>query len=141
MNKYADIMDLPRPKSAHPKMSLENRANQFMPMDALRGFSVAVLAAQRERQLVGRITLSEDALELLDRKIHQLEVGESVTVTHFRLEKIIGDLEIGSYATDAGPVVDIDMENGALGIPNACISFADIYQLERGADELYDGTE
>jgi len=128
-------------------MSLESRANQFVPMDALRGFSVAVLTKQRERQLVSRIILSDDTLELLDRQIHQLQVGDLVTVTHFSLAKVIGDLEIGTYVTETGMVEEIDMENGALVLPHAYVSFSDIYQLESGAakreyeDEPYVGDE
>lgn len=60
------MIHLERPTSAHPKMDIGNRAKQFIPMDALRGFSVAVLTKQREKQLGSRIILSEDEMELLD---------------------------------------------------------------------------
>ena len=46
---YGDIIDLPRPVSAtHPPMSAENRAAQFSPFAALRGFEDAIDAAAQE---------------------------------------------------------------------------------------------
>lgn len=36
--RYADIIDLPRPKMRHPRMDRLNRAKIFAPFDALRGF-------------------------------------------------------------------------------------------------------
>lgn len=135
MERYASILDLPRPKSAHPKMDLGNRANQFVPMDALRGFSVAVLTKQREKQLVTRVHLSEDAQEILDRKLRLLHAGDTVTVTHFRLEKVIGGLEIGTYLTDTAPVEEIDIENRALVLADSYVPFMDIHVIE---SEIFD---
>ncbi|MCF0216432.1 MAG: hypothetical protein HUK21_08165 [Fibrobacteraceae bacterium] len=40
--KYADIIDLPRPKSKHPPMSLTDRGAQFAPFAALTGFDNAI---------------------------------------------------------------------------------------------------
>ena len=38
IRKYADIINLPRPKMRHPRMSSEARAGQFAPFAALVGF-------------------------------------------------------------------------------------------------------
>ncbi|MBQ3430694.1 hypothetical protein IJG20_01150 [Candidatus Saccharibacteria bacterium] len=35
LDEYADILNIERPKSAHPKMSMEQRAKQFSPFSAL----------------------------------------------------------------------------------------------------------
>ncbi|MBR6228422.1 MAG: hypothetical protein IKQ97_01640 [Eubacterium sp.] len=40
--KYADIIDLPRPQSKRPRMSAENRAAQFAPFAALTGYHESV---------------------------------------------------------------------------------------------------
>ena len=40
--KYADIIDLPRPESRRAKMSMENRAAQFAPFAALTGYHESV---------------------------------------------------------------------------------------------------
>ena len=119
-----------RPASAHPKMDVGNRAKQFIPMDALRGFSVAVLTKQREKQLVARIHLSEDEMDLLDWQLHQIQAGDTVTVTYFQLEKMIGDLEIGAYVTETVQVEEVDMEGGALVLAQAYVPFSDLYIIE-----------
>lgn len=36
-NKYSDIIDMDRPVSKHPKMSMHDRAAQFAPFAALAG--------------------------------------------------------------------------------------------------------
>lgn len=139
MERYADIINLPRPESAHPKMTLGNRANQFVPMDALRGFSVAVLTKQREKQLVPRITLSENALDLLDWQFHQIRPGDTVTVTYFHLEKFIGNLEVGTYATETAQVEEVDIENKILALSHAYIPFSDVYTIESETfDQVYE---
>lgn len=124
-----------RPASAHPKMDIGNRAKQFIPMDALRGFSVAVLTKQREKQLVTRINLSEDEMGLLDWQLHQIQSGDTVTVTYFQLEKIIGDLEIGTYVTETAQVEEVDMDGGALVLTRAYVPFLDLYIIE---SEIFD---
>ena len=40
--KYGDIIDLPRPVSNRPRMSIENRAAQFAPFAALTGYHESV---------------------------------------------------------------------------------------------------
>lgn len=47
MGKYDDIIDLPRPKFRHPKMSRKNRAAQFAPFAALRGQKEEIQELQR----------------------------------------------------------------------------------------------
>lgn len=124
-----------RPASAHPKMDIGNRAKQFIPMDALRGFSVAVLTKQREKQLVARINLSEDEMELLNWQLHQIQSGDTVTVTYFQLEKIIGDLEIGTYVTETARVEEVDTVDRALVLSQAYVPFSDLYIIE---SEIFD---
>ena len=129
------MIHMERPASAHPKMDIGNRAKQFIPMDALRGFSVAVLTKQREKQLVARINLSEDKMELLNWQLYQIQSGDTVTVTYFQLEKIIGDLEIGAYVTETSQVEEVDMDGGALVLSRAYVPFSDLYIIE---SEIFD---
>ena len=75
MNDYTDILNMERPLSSHPKMDLGNRAKLFSSFDALRGFDLALLAKQVERQLTVRANLLDDAQELLDRKLHMVRPG------------------------------------------------------------------
>ena len=76
MNDYTDIINMERPPSSHPKMDLGNRAKLFSSFDALRGFDLALLAKQVERQLTVRASLLDDAQELLDRKLHVVTYEE-----------------------------------------------------------------
>lgn len=135
MKDYSDMIHMDRPVSTHPKMDIGNRAKQFIPMDALRGFSVAVLTKQREKQLVARINLSEDETELLNWQLHQIQSGDTVTVTYFQLEKIIGDLEIGTYVTETAQVEEVDIDGGALVLARAYVPFSDLYIIE---SEIFD---
>ncbi len=133
MKDYSDIINVPRPVSAHPKMDVGNRAKQFMPMDALRGFSLAILTKQVERELVTRITLSDDAQEQLDRKLHMIRPGDAVTVTFFRLEKVIGDLKVGAYVKETGIMEEVDMEAGTLILSTVFIPISEIVEVESAA--------
>lgn len=130
MDKYADMLDMPRPVSAHPKMAIANRAKQFMPMDALRGFSAAVLAKQREKQLVTKAVLSEDAQAELEWKLRQLQPGDSVTVPWFQLTKAIGNLQVGTYITENTFIEMVDPETNLLVLPSGFMPFADILEIE-----------
>ena len=41
-SKYEEIINLPRPQSRHPKMSLYSRAGQFSAFNALSGHEEAI---------------------------------------------------------------------------------------------------
>lgn len=127
---YDDIINVRCPTLKHPQMSLENRAKIFAPFDALRGFSLAILTKQAEHQLVSRITLSEDAQEQLDYKLRMVQPGNTVTVTYFRLERVIADLELGTYTSETGEIEEIDTDTGTLFLTNACVPIQEIIELE-----------
>lgn len=133
MRDYSDIINIKRPPLKHPRMTLENRAKAYAPFDALRGFSLAILAKQAERELTTPLILSEDAKEQLNHKLSCLDEGTKVTVKYFRIEKRIGDLEIGTYIQETGPIVSLDIENHALLLPQCYISVEDIIELESTA--------
>lgn len=46
--KYADIIDMPRPKMHHQRMDPLNRAKIFAPFDALRGFDEKIEEVDRQ---------------------------------------------------------------------------------------------
>ena len=130
MNDYTDIIHMERPPSSHPKMDLGNRAKLFSSFDALRGFDLALLAKQVERQLTVRASLLDDAQELLDRKLHMIQPGARVSITYFRMEKMIGDREVGTYITETGTVEAIDLQEKAIVLSAAYIPCSDIIGLE-----------
>ncbi len=63
MSKYEDIMHCSRPVSKHPKMSLHDRAAQFMPFAALTGYDDQIEEAAR---------ITEQKRELSDEEKQQL---------------------------------------------------------------------
>ena len=134
MDDYADIINRERPPSTHPKMDLGNRAKLFSSFDALRGFDLALLTKQAERQLTVRRELLDDAQEELERKLHMLQAGMKVSITYFRMEKTIGDMEVGTYITETGLVEEINAQENAIILPTAFIPISDIAELD--ADEV-----
>lgn len=130
---YEDILYIKRPPLKHLKMSVENRAKSYVPFDALRGFSLALLTKQAERQMVTRIMLSDDAQEQLDCKLHQVQLGDKIAVTYFCLERVIGGLELGTYNRETGKVEDINTQTGILFLSTACVPIQEIIKIESDA--------
>ena len=58
MNKYDDIINLERPKSKYPKMSMDKRAAIFSPFDALTGYDESISDASKIKDKI--IELSEE---------------------------------------------------------------------------------
>jgi len=90
MNKYQDIMNLPSYISKkYPRMTMNNRAAQFMPFAALTGYEDAVIEAGR---LTSRkLELSEDEQDIINRKIQvikeKIEKKIKVKITYFIEDK------------------------------------------------------
>ena len=136
MDDYADIINMERPLSSHPKMDLGNRAKRFSSFDALRGFDLALLAKQAERQLTVRRDLLDDAQDELDCKLHMLQAGMKVSITYFRMEKMIGDMEVGTYITETGVVEEVDLQENAIVLRTAFIPISDIAELNTDEVEV-----
>ena len=135
---YSDIINMERPEPIRPKMDLGNRAKLFSSFDALRGFDLALLTKQVERELTTRIALMDDAQELLNRKLRMVRPGDQVTVTYFQLAKVIGGQEVGAYVTESGEVEEVDPETGTLFLDHASILIPDIVRIGNRKDgELY----
>lgn len=94
------------------KMSIENRAKQFMPFAALKGLPDALAA--KEKIVVEKIELSSDMEEELDRKMHGLCKGMIATVVYF---------ENYEYLKVTGMVAKIDIDNRVLQIVDHKIKF------------------
>ncbi|SHJ86707.1 YolD-like family protein [Hespellia stercorisuis] len=100
------------------KMSREERAKQFMPFAALKGYPEAL--RQKERIVVPKMELSEDYQETLDRKLHQVEKPDIVTVIYFQKNE---------YVEQTGMVTRIDRTARILKVVNTRILFDDIYDI------------
>ena len=110
MNKYEDIINLSRPISKHPKMTLYQRSAQFAPFSALTGYEGQV--KETARLTDRRIELDEEMKLILDLKIQvikeMLSDNPEVEITYF-----IPDTrkDGGKYETIINNVKKIDSYN------------------------------
>lgn len=97
---------------------MENRAKQFVPFAALKGYEEALRA--KEKVLVEKIELSEEKKEELDYKLHQIQKNDIITVVYFYKDE---------YIKLEGMVSRLDTDARILKIVNTKIPFEDIYEL------------
>jgi len=100
-------------------MSRADRAKQFMPFAALKGYPEAL--RKKEKQVVPKIELSEEYREELDRKLHQIRKNEMISVIYFCQNE---------YLKVTGIVSRIDEIARIIKVVNTKISFEDIYDIE-----------
>ncbi len=105
------------------KMSPADRAKQFMPFAALKGYEAALRA--QEKVVVPKVELSEEMAELLDWTLRSIKKRDIVTAVYFCE---------GQYVKVTGMVSRIDLNARVLKIVNTKIPFADIYDLQKGMD-------
>lgn len=107
-------------KTIRPKMSVENRAKQYMPFAAVSGLPQAL--AQKEKIIVNKMQLTEDMAAELDWNMQGLEVGMMVTVVYFCKEE---------YLKKTGIVSRLDRGARILQVVETKIKFDDLLKLER----------
>ena len=100
------------------KMSREERARQFLPFAALKGYPAAL--RRKEKIVVPKVEFSEDYQERLDGKLRQIRVQDVVTAVYFRE---------GEYLKVTGMVSRIDRTARVLKIVNTKIPFDDLYDV------------
>ena len=101
-----------------PKMSREDRAKQFMPFAALKGYPEAL--RKKEKIVVPRAEVSEEYAEVLDRKLRKVKKNDMITVIYFH---------DGEYLKKTGMVSRIDETARILKVVNTKIGFDDIYDI------------
>ena len=67
MDDYSDIINLSRPVSKRPRMTLEQRSAQFAPFAALTGYEGQV--KETARLTNKKIEINEELKEILNKKI------------------------------------------------------------------------
>lgn len=100
------------------KMDRADRAKQFMPFDALKGFREAL--EEKERVIVPKRELSEEQKEELDRKLRRIRKRDIITVEYFLC---------GEYVKVTGMVSGLDETARVLKVVNTKIAFDDISSL------------
>lgn len=98
MKKYDEIINLSRPKSKHPQMTLEQRSAQFAPFAALTGYEGQI--KETARLTDKRLELDEEAKSILDTKIQiikeKIAQQPQIEITYFIPDK---QKEGGKYVT------------------------------------------
>lgn len=79
--------------------SRTNRAQIFLPFDSLRGFSTYI--QKKEKIKVPAKELMPDACDILNRKIHQIRVGQMIEIVYYDQQE---------YLKRKGMVSAIDLE-------------------------------
>lgn len=97
---------------------MDNRAKQFMPFAAVKGYEEALRA--KEKIVVEKIELSEEKKEELDFKLQHIKKNDIITVVYFHK---------GEYIKLEGMVSRLDVVARVLKVVNTKISFEDIYEL------------
>ena len=101
------------------KMSRENRAKQFMPFAALKGFEEAL--EKKEKIVVPKAELCDDYKEQLDFRLSQMQCGDMVTVVYFSDD---------NYVRITGILSKMKLEERWIQVVRTKIFFDDIYELE-----------
>lgn len=111
MNKYEDIINLSRPESKHPRMSLYQRSAQFAPFAALTGYEGQV--KETARLTDQKIELDEEMKTLLDLKIQIVQAlitkNPEIEITYFIKDE---NKDGGKYTTIFDNIKKIDDYNG-----------------------------
>ena len=87
MNKYEDIVNLSRPVSSHPKMSIENRAKIFIPFAALTGYNESIL--EEGRLVDTKKVLDKDKIEEINSILSNINKDTIYKITYFKMEENI----------------------------------------------------
>lgn len=106
---------------------VSDRARQFLPFDALKGFKEAI--KKREKVKVDKIELLEDVATELSYKLNQIKKGLIIKVIHYM---------DGEYIETHGIVSEFNETFGYLIIVKTKIMFIDILDIQ--SDELKDFT-
>lgn len=101
-------------------MSRADRAKQFMPFAALKGYEEALRA--KERIVVDKKDLSEEQKEELDIMIRSIRKQDIVTVVYFEKDE---------YLKLTGMVSKIDVDSRFIQIVNSKIQFDDLFSIIR----------
>lgn len=102
------------------KNSKADRARQFMPFAALRGFEAMI--REQTREVTPRRELSEYDAERLSKKMSAIEKGDMVCVTYY---------DHDAYVKMEGIVSDIDVPFRRLRVIKTVIPFDDIWDISK----------
>lgn len=120
-----DIGKRVRQDGAHVAQSHDDRARQFMPFAALKGYHD--LVRERERIRVTQRDLTDEQAQALSNALSRISKGDISNITHY---------ENGEYLTTCGTVSEVSETLRTMSIGGRNISFDDIVAIsQREEDE------
>lgn len=130
MNDYSDIINLSRPVSKRPRMSLEQRSAQFAPFAALTGYEGQV--NETARLTNKKVEINEELKEILNKKIQliQKKIKEQpqIEITYFIPDS---KKDGGRYETICNAIQKIDMyTNEIVMLDGTKIDIDDIIDIQ-----------
>lgn len=130
MRNYDDIINLQRPISKHPKMSLYQRSAQFAPFAALTGYDGQV--KETARLTFERKDFNEEYKCMLDRKMQiikdNINMNPKLEITYFKKDT---KKDGGDYITVIDYIRKIDEYREVIVLKNDQeIPINDIIEIE-----------
>lgn len=101
-------------------LTREERAKQFLPFDALKGFSEAL--REKEIEYVEKIELSEDQIEEISNQLKLIEINSIIEIIYYHDRQ---------YFKTTGRVKKIDIIKKQIVIEETKINFIDIFKLTK----------
>lgn len=107
------------------KMPVSERAKQFMPFSALKGFREALI--EKEKTFVPKAEIAEDEAAIIEGRLRALKPMDRVSVVYY---------ERGAYLRVDGHVMRINADTQRLTVAGTDIAIPDIYSLtiDKGDD-------
>ena len=130
MDDYSDIINLSRPVSKRPRMTLEQRSAQFAPVAALTGYEGQV--KETARLTNKKIEINEELKEILNKKIQliQKKIKEQpqIEITYFIPDS---KKDGGKYEIICNTIQKIDMyTNEFVMLDGTRININDIIDIQ-----------
>lgn len=130
MDDYSDIINLSRPVSKRPRMSLEQRSAQFAPFAALTGYEGQV--KETARLTNKKIEINEELKEILDLKIQliqeKIKEQPQIEITYFIPDS---KKDGGKYEIICNTIQKIDMyTNEFVMLDGTRININDIIDIQ-----------
>lgn len=104
------------------RMSVANRAKQFMPFSALSGFEEALKQVERKRERVEKIELSQSQKERLNSIIRSLKLNDEIKVEYYdgnkyqfitglfkKVDEIYYNIHVGKERIDIASIKEIEV--------------------------------
>lgn len=128
MNDYSDIINKERPISKkHKKMSIHDRAAQFMPFSALKGYEEAI--HEKEKEYISKRQLSKEQIYEINDILSHLSIHKEWDFEICYFQKENG--EQGNYYVKKGALKKLDTLNKFMILNDESkIYFDDIYEIK-----------